>query len=273
MDLQLKDKVVIVTGGSAGIGAAITEAFYQEGARMVIASRNQKMNDSLRVKLDRLKTHEGNDKEKQALFIEAELSREEDCRKVIDTTLKIYKKIDVLINNAGVNDGVGLESNPSAFMQSLQKNIFHFFALAHYALDALKKSQGNIINIGSKVADTGQGNTSGYAAAKGACNALTREWALDLARHHIRVNAVIPAEVMTPLYQRWLNSLEHKEIVQKQIEELIPFQQRFTLAEEIAAMTVFLASSTKSAHTTGQIIYVDGGYTHLDRAYTQMKKI
>ena len=137
----------------------------------------------------------------------------------------------------------------------------------HYALEALRESKGSIVNVGSKVSITGQGHTSGYAAAKGGINGLTREWAVDLAADGIRVNTVLPAETWTPLYDKLLNELEDPAEAKRQIERLVPFQQRFTTTQEIADMVVFLASP-RSSHTTGQIIFVDGGYTHLDRKYT-----
>jgi L-fucose dehydrogenase len=144
----------------------------------------------------------------------------------------------------------------------------HYYALAHYALPALKRSQGSIVNISSKVALTGQGGTSGYAASKGAQLALTREWAAELLPFGIRVNAVLPAEVMTPLYARWLKTLGDPEAKLKQITDKIPLGHRMTLSSEIAAATVFLLSPTQSGHTTAQHIIVDGGYVHLDRALT-----
>ena len=94
---------------------------------------------------------------------------------------------------------------PADFLVSLQHNLFHVFALAHFARQALIRTRGAIVNVGSKVAVTGQGRTSGYAAAKGAILALTREWAVALAPHEVRVNCVVPAECDTPLYQRWFD--------------------------------------------------------------------
>ena len=173
----------------------------------------------------------------------------------------------MVVNNAGVNDSVGIEAGPEPFLASLNRNLVHYYLVVHYALQALKDSRGAIVNVGSKVADTGQGGTSGYAAAKGGVNGLTREWAVDLAPHGIRSNAVIPAEVWTPLYARWLDTMPDPEGTKGAIESLIPFEGRFTTAEEIADMVVFLASP-RSSHTTGQIIYVDGGYAHLDRKAT-----
>ena len=101
-------------------------------------------------------------------------------------------------------------------------------------------------------------------------NALTREWALDLAERGVRVNAVIPAEVMTPMYRRWLDSLEDPDATLKSIEENIPLGKRMTTDAEIADSVVFLASA-RSSHTSGQIFYPDGGYVHFDRAYGKIK--
>jgi L-fucose dehydrogenase len=127
----------------------------------------------------------------------------------VKQVLEQYGRIDGLVNNAGVNDGVGLEKRQlmSSFVQSLHKNVIHYYLMAHHALPALKLSKGAIVNIGSKVADTGQGGTSAYAASNGGRNALTREWAVELLPYGIRVNAVIVAECYTPLYQTWINSI------------------------------------------------------------------
>jgi len=202
-------------------------------------------------------------------LIEINLEDIERCRQAIAQVEERFGSIFGLVNNAGINDGVGLESGSvEKFVQSLEKNLIHNYALAHFALPALKRSQGAIVNISSKVAMTGQGNTSGYAASKGAQLALTRDWAAELLPHGIRVNAVLPAEVMTPLYRRWLDSLGDPEVELRRITEKIPLGRRMTLASEIAAATVFLLSPTQSGHTTGQHVIVDGGYVHLDRALT-----
>ena len=140
--------------------------------------------------------------------------------------------------------------------------------MAHYALPHLKRAKdAAIVNIGSKTAVTGQGGTSGYASSKGAIMALTREWAVELLPYHIRVNTVIPAEVMTPLYRRWVDTFPNPEEKLRNITSKIPLEKRMTTSEEIAAMVVFLLSN-KSGHTTGQHLFVDGGYVHLDRALT-----
>jgi len=255
MDLQLKEKIIIVSGGAKGIGEGIVKALAAEGAIPVIIGRSKADNDKL------LKTI--GDK---SFGIEAELTDPAACEKAIAEVIKKYNRIDGLVNNAGVNDGVGLENGDyEKFMASLRKNLVHYYLLAHHALPELKKTKGSIVNITSKTAETGQGNTSAYAAANGGRNALTREWAVELLKYGIRVNAVVVAECFTPLYAKWIKTLSSPEEKLKEIESKIPLGNRMTTAEEIANMVVFLLSE-RSSHTTGQIIHVDGGYVHLDRA-------
>ena len=263
MNLELQGKVVLVTGGAKGIGEAIVRSFANEGAVVSIVDRNPDVAEKL---IKDIESSGG-----KAFCIPTELTDEKACRNAIEQTVdKGGGGLDVLIHNAGVNDGVGLDSTPSDFLNSIQKSLFHVFSLTHFALEKLVESKGNIINIGSKVAVTGQGGTSGYAACKGAMNALTREWALDLASRGVRVNSVIPSEVMTPMYKRWLDSLEQPERTLESIEENIPLGKRMTTGLEIADAVLFLASA-RSSHTTGQIFYPDGGYVHFDRAYEKIK--
>lgn len=261
MDLGLKDKLIVVTGGGAGIGAGISRAFLDEGARVAVLGRPSQNVKNFLAEMDAAKA--------KCFLVEAHLEDLDRCKTAIAEIESRHGDIYGLVNNAGVNDGAGLErGSVDAFVQSLQKNLIHYYALAHYALPSLKRTQGAIVNISSKVAMTGQGNTSGYAASKGAQLALTREWAAELLPYNIRVNAVLPAEVMTPLYRRWLDTLGDPDAELKRITDKIPLGRRMTLSSEIAAMTVFLLSPTQSGHTTGQHLIVDGGYVHLDRALT-----
>lgn len=262
MDLQLKDKVVIVTGGAKGIGEAIVRLLAKEGATPVIVGRNEADNQRL---ADDIIAEGG-----KVFQLVAELTNPSASEEAIKVVLEKYGRIDGLVNNAGVNDGVGLESgNYESFLESLHKNVIHYYLMAHHALPALKKSKGAIVNIGSKVADTGQGGTSAYAASNGGRNALTREWAVELLPYGIRVNSVIVAECYTPLYQTWINSIPNSEEKLASIKAKIPFGNRMTTAEEIANTTVFLLSEA-SSHTTGQLVYVDGGYVHLDRSISPL---
>ncbi|MEC9328160.1 MAG: SDR family oxidoreductase [Verrucomicrobiales bacterium] len=258
MDLKLKDKKVVITGGAKGIGAAVVKSFAAEGAIPIILGRNPQEAKDLISEIGTGHSYH------------VELTELDEIQNTANKISTEIGPIDILINNAGVNDGASIENGPSTFVHSLEKNLIHPFALLHHFLNDLKSTKGNVINIGSKVAVTGQGGTSGYAASKGGINALTREWALDLAQYEIRVNCVVPAEVMTPLYENWLAKNPEPLKAKEAIESIIPLGQRFTEAEEIADMVVFLAS-VKSAHTTGQIIYPDGGYTHFDRAYKGKK--
>src|SRR5688572_9761733 len=258
MDLLLKDKIIIVTGGAKGIGEGIVKVLAKEGAIPVIIGRSEE--DNLAT-VDAIKKDGG-----KAFQVVAELSIPQQCEHAVMEVVKEFGRIDGLVNNAGVNDGIGLESGDyEGFIQSLHKNVVHYYLIAHHALPELKKSKGSILNITSKTAETGQGNTSAYAAANGGRNALTREWAVELLKYGIRVNAVVVAECYTPLYDRWIKSLPNPEEKLKEITSKIPLENRMTTAEEIANMVVFLLSQ-RSSHTTGQIIHVDGGYVHLDRA-------
>ena len=258
MDLHLKDKVILVTGGERGIGAAVVRGFAAEGAIPVIIGRATETGKALEAELLAAGC--------LALFIEAELSEEIACKTAVESALAAFGRIDCLVNNAGVNDSVGLEhGNRERFIQSLHANLIHYYMMAHFALEPLKASRGNIVNISSKTAVTGQGGTSGYVAAKGGVLGLTREWAVELLKYGIRVNTVVPAEVMTPLYENWLSQFEHPQAKLAQITAHIPLENRMTTTEEIAHTVIFLASD-RAAHTTGQILFVDGGYVHLDRS-------
>ena len=260
MDLQLKDKVIVVTGGAKGIGAAIVRASCGEGAIPIIVDRDNEAGEALQSDLRKNGGACG--------LIFADLSTPEACSQSISEIVETHGRIDALVNNAGINDKVGLEhGSPQEYVASLNRNLLHYYNMAHYALPHLKQSRGTIVNVSSKTALTGQGGTSGYASSKGAILALTREWAAELLDYGIRVNAVVPSEVMTPLYRQWLDTFDDPEQKLTTILAKIPFYKRMTTPDEIASTVLFLISE-KSGHTTGQHVFVDGGYVHLDRALT-----
>ncbi|WP_269931843.1 SDR family oxidoreductase [Aminobacter sp. HY435] len=256
MNFGLKDKVVIVTGGGAGIGGAVSLGLAAEGAIPVVFGRSPLAEDfAAKLKAASPRT----------MFVQVELMHDPEIGAAIEQVAKTLGRIDGLVNNAGINDGIGLEAGPDAFRESLERNLVHYYTTAHHCLPWLKAARGSIVNVSSKTALTGQGNTSGYTAAKGAQLSLTREWAAALRGDGVRVNAVIPAEVMTPLYEKWLETFDDPEARLEEITRRIPLGQRMTTAEEIADTVIFLLSD-KASHTTGQWLFVDGGYTHLDRA-------
>lgn len=259
MDLALQDKVILVTGGAKGIGLGVCQVLAAEGACPVIIGRNSADNTTAVAEIRA--------KGQKAISVDCELSESGACEHAVRTATLLTGRIDGLVNNAGINDGVNLESgNAERFVDSLRKNLIHYYEMAHFALPELKKCRGAIVNIGSKVAETGQGGTSAYAAANGGRNALTREWAIELAKYSIRVNSVIVAECWTPMYANWLSTVPEPVAMRAAIESRIPLEGRMTTCKEIADMVAFLLSE-RSSHTTGQLIHVDGGYVHLDRAF------
>lgn len=260
MNLQLKDKVVLVTGGAKGIGAAIVRACSGEGAIPVIVDRDAEVGRQLQAEL--------RSQGKVCELICVDLLTPEGCSQAVDQTVKVFGRLDALVNNAGVNDKIGLEhGSPEQYVTSLGRNLLHYYNMAHFALPHLKRSRGPIVNISSKTALTGQGGTSGYASSKGAILALTREWAAELLGYGIRVNAIVPAEVMTPLYRQWLDTFPDPEAKLKTVLAKVPLEKRMTHPDEIAAMVMFLISAN-AGHITGQHLFIDGGYVHLDRALT-----
>jgi L-fucose dehydrogenase len=261
MDLELRDKVVVITGGAKGIGAALSRGVCREMGIAVVVDRDAAAGEKLAAELRGEKL--------TCSFVQVELTSPDGCRQAIEQTMEEFGRLDALVNNAGVNDRIGLEhGSPSEYLASLERNLLHCYNMTHCALPHLKRSRGTVVNVASKTAVTGQGGTSGYASAKGAILALTREWAVELLPYGIRVNAILPAEVMTPLYEQWLASFPHPEKKLKNILSKIPLGNRMTTPEEIAAAVLFLLSSRAAGHVTGQHLYIDGGYVHLDRALT-----
>jgi len=260
MDLGIKDKVYLITGGAKGIGRSIALTMVAEGAIPIILDKDDDAGAAI---LQEIKAAGG-----QSKFLKADLTEFDQCIDAVEFAVTEFGRLDGLLNNAGINDNVGLENgNPEAFENSLQKNLMHYYNMAYLCLPYLKKTKGTILNTSSKTAITGQGGTSGYVCAKAGILGLTRDWAAELLPYSIRVNALVPAEVWTPLYEWWVGTFPDPQAKKDHIASKIPFERRFTQPQEIADMAVFLLSN-RASHITGQYVYVDGGYTHLDRSLT-----
>lgn len=258
MDLELNGKVVVVTGGGAGIGGAVSLGLAAEGAIPAILGRSP-LTAEFEAQIRALQP--------ATIFAQVDVTDDGACRDAVAHIAQERGGIHGLVNNAGTNDGVDLEAGTQAFMASVQSNLAHYYGMAHHCLPHLRASRGAIVNISSKTAVTGQGNTSGYVASKAAQLGLTREWAAALLADGVRVNAVLPAEVMTPLYARWIASFDDPAGKLDEITRRIPLGRRMTTDREIADTVLFLLSP-RASHTTGQWVFPDGGYTHLDRLLT-----
>ena len=256
MELGLKDKVILVTGGASGIGQDIVKKLLTLEAIPIVIDKLKKVEASWgQDNCDMPMPH----------WVTLDLVEENFCRIAVCKIIAQFGRIDGLVNNAGMNDSVGLTSGVDQFRASIEANLIHYFTMAHLCTESLKTTKGAIVNIGSKVSFTGQGGTSGYAASKGGITSLTRKWAAELAAFGVRVNAVIPGEVMTPMYDRWVNSFESPQDKLNTISVNIPLENRMTTSSEVAMAVIFLLSKW-SSHTTGQFLFVDGGYSHLDRS-------
>lgn len=261
MDLHLQGKVIIVTGGFKGIGHGISLQLAREGATVVILNRKDGKEEEVREELEKIGSPFD--------FYYIDLNNTDEIKPIVEEVHKKYGHIDGIVNNAGVNDNKDLETTSwQDFEKSIHGNLTHYYELVHSAVQYLKDSKGAVVNITSKTAFTGQGKTSAYAAAKGAIAGLTREWAAALIHDEVRVNAIVVSEAWTPLYADWIKTFGDEAAQQarlKVITDKIPLEHRMTTPEEIADTAAFLLSD-RASHTTGQWVYVDGGYVHLDRA-------
>ncbi len=258
INLNLQDKVIIVTGGASGIGRSIMHALSSEKAIVCIIDRNNQAFPDISKSMEETGG--------KVILIQAELTGKDACSQAVEQVLEKFERIDGLINNAGLNDGVSLASGDyKRFVESIDKNVGHYQTMYECCLPSLEKSKGAIVNICSKTAETGQGGTSGYAAANGGRLALTKKWAAMYPSTGIRVNAVVVAECWTPQYKWWISQQVNPEEKLKEINAKIPLEHRMTSPEEIADTVLFLMSP-KSSCINGQWMHVDGGYVHLDRA-------
>ena len=244
-------KTALISGGTSGIGLACAKLFLAGGAQVVLVGRDEERGRAALVGLSA---------GKHAHFVSADVRRRVDCARVSEETVRVFGTLDVLINSAGIYAEGALDDLAEELLEDLlATNVKGSFYLTQAALPHLRKTHGNIVSVASDAGLHGNYFCAAYAATKGAVIAFTRSLALELACDHVRVNAVAPADVLTPLTERQFSPLLPREEQLREMAAHYPLG-RIGSPEEIAAVIAFLASSAAS-WVTGSIYRVDGGLT------------
>ena len=246
IDVKLKKKVALITGGSRGIGRAIAELFMKEGAEVVITSKNQKQ-------LQQTSQEIGN-----SFFVVGDVRNENDVKNVIDKTIKKFGRIDILVNNVGVLPKMKPldKITEKEWNESIDVNLSGHFRFTKYVIPQMKKNGGSIINISSDAGLKAFENfyADAYTAAKAGIILLTKSWALEYAKNNIRVNCVCAAVVDTDMTRNfWLDTKEKRQITAAEHP-----LGRIGTGEDVANAVLYFASDD-SSWTTGTILPVDGG--------------
>lgn len=250
--MRYKDKVTIVTGGSKGIGAGCVKVFVQEGgSKVVFCSRNEAEGRAFEKEVNALGPG-------SATFVRADVSKVDDVRKVIETTVQKHGRIDCLINNAGWHpphkhiDDFSVED----FRSLLDLNLVSIFAACKFALPHLRETKGNIINMSSLVGIMGQPGATTYIATKGGITALTKGLAIDEAAHEVRVNSVSPGNIYTPLWQEAIDA-SSDPVKTRADGDAAQLLGRMGTIEESGKLCLFLAAD--ATFTTGVDHILSGG--------------
>ncbi len=250
--MKLEDKVAIVTGGSKGIGEGIARVFASEGAQVVVASRGEEKGRAIAAELGAA--------EGRALYVPTDVRSSASIQQMIRTVVERFGKLDVLVNNAGYHISKNVEvTSEDEWELIITTNLRSTFLCSKYAIPHLRRTRGNIINISSMVGLVGQANAGAYSASKGGQIAMTRGMALDFARDGIRVNAICPGWVQTPLVEDWFSQQEDPEAARKYIFGVHPLGRIATI-EECGKAAAYLASAD-AAFITGITLNLDGGVT------------
>lgn len=246
--MMLHNKVIFLTGGSAGIGATCAKVYIQEGAQVAIISNNKEELTALSTSIT-----------EKHLAIFCDVSDEEQVKYAIEETLVYFGKIDAVHNNAGIaHPSKALdETTPDEWDRLINVNLKSIYYTTKYGIQALKDTKGTILNTSSLVGEIGQQLHAAYAATKGAINALTKSMALDYASFGIRVNAVSPAAVMTPMLEKWASEQPNAHEIQQYLQDIHALGYCPT-ADVIADACTFLLSE-KARFITGCILPVSGG--------------
>ncbi|MBU9678205.1 glucose 1-dehydrogenase [Burkholderia multivorans] len=244
--MRFENKVAIVTGGASGIGAATVRAFAREGARVVIADLADNGAELAAELID-----QGG----HALYVQTDVTDSDDVQELIARTVQVYGRVDVMFANAGVAVDNRIDSlDERAWKKTLDINLTGVYLCNKYAIQhMLKQGGGTIVNCGSIHSHVGKSGVTAYAAAKGGVKLLTQTLAIDYGQQNIRVNAVCPGYIDTPLL---------KNISQDAKQALVALHPmgRLGRPEEVANAVLFLASD-EASFVNGSSLLVDGGYT------------
>ena len=245
--MRLENKVAIITGGSTGIGLAITKAYLKEGAKVAIASFDE---EEINFALEQLRKEYD---ENNIIGIKCNVKSSEDIKNAVKNTINKFGKIDILVNNAGITNANQTENvTDEEFINTFEVNTFGPFKFIREVIPYMKEQGGAIINTSSMVGSYGSAMQAAYSASKFAVNGLTKSCAKELGTYNIRVNAVSPGAVMTNMVK---NSTTEEQ--QAMLSKVCPLG-RIASPEELAGAYVYLASD-EASFTTGAIMSVDGG--------------
>lgn len=250
--MRFKDQVVIVTGGSYGIGEGCARVFHAEGGHVAILARGREAGEKLAQELTTCGPG-------RAAFFPCDVSNMTQLEAAIESVASTFGRIDCLINNAGAHPpATNIEDTSIADMEALLRlNYVSTFAGCKFALPHLRKTKGTIVNMSSMVAIVGQPQSVAYCATKAAQLGLTRSLAVELGASGVRVNAICPGNVDTPLMRSWAATLADPASALKRVADLQVFGRMATI-EEIGRIALFLATED-SSFLTGQAIEAEGG--------------
>ncbi|HEX3034646.1 MAG TPA: SDR family oxidoreductase [Thermodesulfobacteriota bacterium] len=251
--MKLKNKVAIITGGSLGIGKATAVLFAKEGAKVIITGRTEKTLKEV---------VEGAKKEGLEIdYLVSDVANEEDCKKAINYTINKYKRIDILFNNAGVLPlGITHETSTEDWDNAFNINVRGTYLMSKYTIPhMLKQGKGCIVNNSSVLGLKAISGAVAYNATKGAVSQLTRSMALEYADKGIRVNAICPGTIVTPMVESFLERVPSAKEYLESLQPMTKSLDRFGKPEEIAHAVLFLCDENVE-FMAGTMLSVDGGW-------------
>ena len=245
--MRLPNRVALITGGNRGIGLATAKLFENAGAKIILFARDQILGESAAASIP------------NAHFVQGDVTKAEDCQRVVDKTIQMFGGMDILINCAGVifRDRTVEQTTENEWDTTFNVNVKGTFLMCKHAMSPIRERKGCIVNMSSYVGVVGFRGASAYAASKAAIINLTRSMALDYAREGVRINAVCPGSVDTEMIHAAWENFGNIDKAQRLWAEKHPMG-RIAQPDEIAQAILFLASSDAS-FITGAALAVDGG--------------